>query len=234
MHFVSVSKEERLRALQACSLFAELPKADLEALAETAVARGYSAGEVLFHAGTPAEGFHIVSHGKIKVCRYGVDGREQVLHLFTGGEPCGEVPVFEGGAYPATAEALDTSVTLYLERKAFLAMALKNPEVLLHMLGVLSRRLRNFVNLIDDLALKEVSARVAAYLLQKIPPDNKNAAIELDTTKAMLASRLGTIGETLSRTLARMQKRGIIAMEGRNVRVVDRKQLERLAEGEKI
>ena len=226
--------EKRIEWLSACSLFSELSSDYVTALAEVSHARVYEPGEVLFHGGANADGLHIIVDGRVKVCRYGADGREQVLHIFEGGEPCGEVAVFEGRVFPATAEAIAPSRSLFILRDDFLGIARKRPELLLGMLAVLSRRLRRFVDMIDDLSLKEVSTRLAGHLLQLSAASVKKNVVELGTSKVMLASRLGVVAETLSRTLARMQSKGIIQVEGRRVMLKDIETLERLAKGEKL
>ncbi len=230
----TVSMTTRIEWLCACSLFSELSSDHITALAEISGARQYDTGEVLFHEGVHADGFHIVVDGQVKVCRYGVEGREQILHIFEGGEPCGEVAVFEGGVFPATAEAMAPSRTLFLPRREFLHVAEKRPDLLMNMLAVLSRRLRRFVEMIDDLSLKEVSTRLARHLLELPRSTDNGCTVALTTSKAMLAARLGAVAETLSRTLARMQRKGLIQVEGRRVLLRNLAALERLAEGEKL
>ncbi len=230
----TVSLQSRIEWLCACSLFAELPSDHVTALAEVSSTRNYDAGEILFHGGALADGFHIIAEGRVKVCRYGADGREQVLHIFEGGEPCGEAAVFEGGPFPATAEAMTAATTLFIQRDDFLRVASIRPDLLMNMLAVLSRRLRRFVDMIDDLSLKEVSTRLANYLLQLRAEGGDDSSVELPISKTMLAARLGAVAETLSRTLARMQRKGLIEVEGRRVILRRIPGLERLAQGEKL
>jgi len=220
--------------LARCSLLTGLAEPELRALAGVARLRDYEDGESLFVRGGEAEGFYVVVSGKAKVCRFGTDGREQVLHVFGPGEPCGEVPVFQGGKYPATAMAVGALRALYLPRHGFLEVGKKRPELLLNMLAVLSVRLRHFVQLVDDLALKEVSARLAKHLLDLSARAEGAKMVELDTTKTMLASRLGTIAATLSRTLAKMQRLGAIRTKGKRVWITDRDGLQALAAGMKL
>ncbi len=229
----SSTLDERKQWLRHCALFAELDGADLGVIAELSGLRAYEAGEIIFHGGSPAEGLHVVVDGLVKVCRYGADGREQVLHLFGRGEPCGEVAMFEGKTFPATAQAMADSRTLYLARTDFLEAARNRPELLLTMLGVLSRRLRRFVELIDDLSLKEVSTRLARRLCE-MAAGKEGDTVALQATKATLAAQIGTIPETLSRTLARMQQRGVLRVTGKEIVIANRKALESLAEGEKL
>ncbi len=217
--------------LKNVDLFAGLSHPQLAALAKATVTRTIPAGDVLFLQDDKADGFYILTSGSLQVYRTGMDGRRQILHVFeTPGDVCGEVPVFEGGTYPATAEAVRLSTVLYLRRDAFLRLTRAEPEILLTMLAVLSRRLRRFVGLIDDLSLKDVAARLAQYLVLEAQSANSNR-ITLSMTKGMLASQLGTIAETVSRTLRKMQEQALIKVQGREITIQDREALEDMAEG---
>jgi CRP-like cAMP-binding protein len=231
METLKTTPQERAAWLAHCPLFAELPAQDREALAGALVAKGYEAGEALFQQGDEAQGFHLLWRGQVKVSRFGPDGREQVVHLIRPGEPCGEVPAFEGGAYPATATALGPAATFYLLRSRFLDLGMRRPQLFLGMLAILSRRLRGLVQLVDDLALRDVSARLARHLLDLSDRGGGGGAVRLATTKAILAGRLGTISETLSRTFARLQSQGLIRVEGRTIHLLDPQALREIAEG---
>jgi CRP/FNR family transcriptional regulator len=195
--------------------------------------RAYEPGETLFAQDEPARGFHVVAQGRIRIYRVGPDGRQQILHLFGAGDLCGEVPVFHGGKYPASAAADGPARALYVPGEDFLKLSREHPDMLLDMLAILSVRLRRFVDLIDDLSLKEVSARLAKYMLDLRVKSGADR-FELDTSKAMLAARLGTIAETLSRTFRRMQKRGILRVKGKVVEIGDFDALVEIAAGEKL
>ena len=217
--------------LKRVDLFAGLSAVQLEALGRVAIPRSISTGDVLFLQDDKADGFYILASGGLQVYRTGMDGRRQILHVFEKpGDVCGEVPVFEGGAYPAAAEAVCDTTVLYLPRDAFLGLTKAQPEILLAMLAELSRRLRRFVGLIDDLSLKDVGTRLAQYLIAQAEAANTNR-ITLSMTKGMLASQLGTIAETVSRTLRKMQEQGLIAVDGRQITIRDRNALEEVAEG---
>lgn len=109
----------------------------------------------------------------------------------------------------------------------------KNPSLALNMLAILSLRLRKFTALIEDLSLKEVPGRLAAYLLYLCETDQGTANLSLDISKGQLSSLLGTIPETLSRILTKMIKADLIRSEGsRRIRILDRAGLEELASGQ--
>ena len=150
------------------------------------------------------------------------------------GEPFGEVPVFTGRSYPASAVALVDTTTLFFLRNDFIGLIKQDPSLALNMLSVLSMRLKRFTALIEDLSLKEVPGRLAAYLLYLSEQQKGTNELMLDISKTQLASILGTIPETLSRILNRMTSDAIIESdEKRHIRIKNRKTLELLAQGEK-
>jgi len=214
-------------------LFEGLTPPQYAALAEIAQVKPFSKGQAIFSEGGEATGFYIVLSGRVKVYKLSFDGKEQILHLFGAGEPFGEAAVFEGRHFPAHAEALETSETLFIPRRAFIERIQEDPSLALNMLAVLSRRLRKFTMLVEDLSLKEVPGRLAAYLLYLSQQQDASDDLALDVPKTQLASLLGTIPETLSRILARMGREGLIeSFENRQIRILDRQSLEELASGE--
>ena len=210
--------------------FKRLADAELRALASIAEVRDYASGETLFMAGEQAAGLFILAQGAIAVSRYGPGGRRQILRVFDEpGDVCGEAPVFEGGAYPANAETEQASRLLYLRRADFLGAARRHPEILLTMLATLSVRLMRFVDLIEDLSMKDVSARLAKRLIELRDKSGRGDTVLLASGKAALAEQLGTIPETVSRTLRKLQEQNLIAVEGRTVKLLDVDALKALA-----
>jgi CRP/FNR family transcriptional regulator len=214
-------------------LFEDLPDEQHRDLASIALVKSFSRGQTIFSEGDPGTGFYVVVSGRVKIYKLSADGKEQILHIFGGGEPFGEVPVFEGRRFPAHAVALDETRCLFFSRSAFIDLISRNPSLSLNMLAVLSRRLRRFTVLVDDLSLKEVPGRLAAHLLYLSDRNEGADDLELDVPKGQLAGMLGTIPETLSRILTKMVKQGMIESDGPRIRIVDREELTELAEGVK-
>jgi CRP-like cAMP-binding protein len=214
-------------------LFEGLPAEQHTDLASIALKKSFQRGQTIFSEGEPGTGFYVVLSGRVKIYKISAEGKEQILHIFGAGEPFGEVPVFEGRRFPAHAVALDESRCLFFPRQAFVDLISRNPSLSLNMLAVLSRRLRRFTVLVDDLSLKEVPGRLAAHLLYLSDRNAGANDLELDVPKGQLAGMLGTIPETLSRILAKMVKQGLIESTGPRIRIVDREELTELAEGSK-
>lgn len=233
MTTANVSLEKIITLLEKCDVFAELDPFTKENLARISSRKSYKKDEILFLQNDDAAGFYLVTAGKIKVFRNSAEGREQILHLLSVGDLCGEVPVFQGKKYPASAVSVDQLEVLYFPKNDFFTLGTERPQVLLGMLAVLSKRLRSFVNLIDDLSLKEVSARLSKYLCD-LRVYQKSERVFLEISKSMLASRIGTISETLSRTLKKMSAKGFISIDGKYIQIKDIEALRDLAAGMKL
>jgi CRP-like cAMP-binding protein len=220
--------------IAAIPLFQGLSRGEYEDLAMIVVDQVVRRGQTIFEEGEEGSGFYVVLSGRVKIFKLSLEGKEQILHILTTGEPFGEVPVFAGEKFPAHAQAMEDSRVFFFPRPAFVDLVKKNPSLALNMLAVLSRRLRKFSSLIEDLSLKEVPGRLAAYLLYLGEGKKGGSEVTLEISKNQLASLLGTIPETLSRILAKLTREGFIKSNGpRQIQLLDRKGLEELASGER-
>ncbi len=217
-------------------LFAEFTEKDQRALLDIAIKRIFPKNCSLFGEGDEAHGFYLVISGKVKILKISPDGKEHILHIFGPGEPIGEVAVFSGKDFPASADTLQESLLLYFPRAAFLNLAGRQPQILLNMLATLSIRLRRFAQKIERLSLKEVASRLAEVILEMAPePDPAKAGstiVELKITKGQLASQIGTSPETLSRTFKKLTRLGLILVDRKSVVLKDIEGLKELASGE--
>ena len=139
-------------------------------------------------------------------------------------------PLMEAVIRPRRRRWNKTSVIL-IPSQALLALVEQYPSLAFNLLAGLSRNLRRFANLIDTLSLKDVSSRLAGYLLELSDRQNANP-VELDLAKGQLAAFLGTIPETLSRTFAKLTQAQLIEVEARQVKIRDCEGLRRLAAGD--
>ncbi len=153
--------------------------------------------EIIFSEGEPASGFYILLSGRLKIYKLSLEGKEQILHIIEPGEPFAEVALFSETKFPAYAEAIEKSEVMFLSRNAFRQLIGNDPSIAMNMLAILSQRLKYFTRLIEDLSLKEVPQRLAAYLLFLARREGSDH-VSLGISKGQLASLLGTIPETLS------------------------------------
>jgi len=206
-------------------LFEGLPSQQLEDIANIAIEKKFQRGQSIFFEGDLGIGFYMVAEGKVKIFKVSPAGKEHILHIFGFGEPFGEVPVFHGQPFPASAEALVNTKTIFFPREKFIKLVESNPSIALNMLAVLSLRLRRFASQIESLSLKEVPSRLANYLIYLSQEQGGTDEIELDISKGQLASLLGTIPETLSRIFSKMSDEGLITVSGRKINLVNKQGL---------
>ncbi len=214
-------KDALLHTLQRCRLFAGLPPADLSTIAGLAVSRALEKGEYLFREGEAARGFYLVQRGAINVHRVTAAGKEQVIHIFRAGDSFAEAALASSAGYPADARALESTQVLLVQKTGILALLKRQPELALRMLGSMSAHLRALVGQLEDLTLKDVETRLANWLIKRCPNSQSDepVKIELTMTKRLLAAELGTVSETLSRTLAKFRGQDLIMVQGSTVTV---------------
>jgi CRP/FNR family transcriptional regulator len=219
---------DKLEAVKSVMFFDGLPDEKFIKLAEISIIKKFNKGQQLFEADVLANGFYAPIKGRVKIFRTSPSGKEQILHVFGPGEAFGEVPVFEGGTFPAHGQALDNCETLFFPRREFETMIKEDPGLAMKMMAMLAQRLRILVNKIDDLSLKEAPSRVASYLLL-LGSSQDSDTFKLDLPKGQIAFYLGTIQETLSRIFKKFSEQGIIEIKGKEITILDMKELEEIA-----
>jgi len=210
-------------------LFATLPDDDLRRVADLAVSRRFAKKEAVFQEGDRADGFFIVASGKVKVFKLSGEGKEQILHVLETGQTFAEAVIFEGGGYPAHAETLTDAELLFLPKRQFVDLLERHPKVAIRMLASLSRWVKRMTDLAESLSLKDVETRLVFYLSEELKargiPAKDGAELELAIGKNVLASRLGTVPETFSRTLKKLQVDGLIDVRGKRIRILSAENL---------
>jgi CRP-like cAMP-binding protein len=214
--------------------FAELDAAALASMRSGAERVQLAPGERLFEMGDRADRFWLVRRGRIKLYRIAPNGSEKVVEVVGPGQTFAEAVMFLTlREYPVHSEALTEAEVLGFDAERFLAVLRASPEACLRVLGGLSLRLRHRIDEIEALSLQNSTLRVITWLLQNLPApgDARGAApvIRLDVQKKVLASRLSLQPETLSRVLHGLADRGVIAVDGPELRVLDAARLRALA-----
>ena len=223
----TAAKLSDAEVLARCPLFAGLADEHLQALAAVARRRRLAAGETLFVAGESAKGLGVVVRGRVKVIVLSpASGREVVLTMEHPYAAVAELVALDGGTYPASAEGAEESELLWLEQQGFQQVLRGRPEIALHLMRMLGRRLRRLVGLVEQISFQEVVHRLARYLLETA---GEGLPFTLETNAA-IAAQLGTVPELVSRNLSRMHANGVVSLEGRSVTALDREQLQELAE----
>lgn len=223
------SASDRAEQLRRVGFLADRSAAALDALATIAVTIDRPAGTLIQFEGDPAEAMYIVIDGRVKISRLALRGREQVLHVAGPGDHFNSVPIFDGGPCPANAQSLTSVRLLVLPRAGLIGVIEQHPEVGLALLREFTGRLRQMVNLIDDLALHTVQGRLARLLLSQAEAAERGEESPA-LTQADMASRLGTVREIVARTLKGYEAQGLLRLDRGVITIVDRAGLEDLCE----
>lgn len=229
---MSTQRIDLAAVLEKTALLSSLSQPELQMLAARTVRKLFSAGELLFSEGEPCGGLHIIARGKVRIFKTSIGGREQVLALNSPGETVAEVPVFDGGPYPASAMAIEDTELAFISRRDFNAYCLEHPEVALKVLVVVGARLRRLVSIIEELSFTTIRQRLIAALLKLAQSEGKKTArgieFQLPASHQELANQMGTVRELISRNLMRLQAEGMLDVDARQIVVKDMKGLSAL------
>ena len=222
-------KAGRAGVLGRVPLFTDLSDAELRFLSDRAVSKRYRAGELIFSEGDACAGLYVIESGDVRIFKTSSAGREQVLTLEHAGNSIAELPVFDGGTYPASASAASDATILFISRSDFRALCLEHPEVALKVLRMVGLRLRRLVGIIEELSFTTIRHRLAALLLRMArEAGNRSGRAEftIEASNQELASQIGTVRELVSRNLSRFQAEGLIQMDGKHITIPDLRKLE--------
>jgi CRP/FNR family transcriptional regulator len=213
--------------LKHCPMFAGVTSEELEALLLVAKARDHEKGELLFSEGDDASGFYVIAAGKVKIYKLSPEGKERILHIVHPVATFAEAAIFGNGLYPAYAEPLEKSRLIFFPKGEFLDLLQRQGRIAINMIGGLSRFLRQFATQVEELTFKDVPARLARYILDLA---GEAGQVQLPISKSQLASNLGTVSETLSRTLRKLSDDDLIRVQGKSIEILDADRLIDLAE----
>ena len=180
-----------------------LPEVDRRELASHMTLRKFKQDEVVYHQGDPAAHWFVVFEGLVKVLLLDENGRELLISLHSRGEFFGELCV------------IPTSV-FQIDRDGSLAVLKRNEEARSHMFERLSRSIRKLEGQVEDFAFLDVTSRLAKYLVEVA-----RLGRPLPLTQDDLAAAVGSTRMTVNKLLADFERRGLIDVERRNVRVLD-------------
>ncbi len=202
--------------LQRVPLFAELDDAARRQVASRCVIRNVTRGTLLFSAGENCRGLYIVQTGRVRIFRTTPEGREQVLHVEGPGRAVAELPLVDGGTYPASAMAMEPSRLVFLARDDFERLYRSSSDIAQAIIRALGHRLRHLVHVTETLAFRDVAARlallIAGFADDRGVPTAAGVSVALGRSQRELALEIGTARESVSRGMKQLVRRGLIAL----------------------
>jgi CRP/FNR family cyclic AMP-dependent transcriptional regulator len=217
----------RLELLRSSPYFSGLSFAELEEINRFVFEKKYDREKIIIAEEEKAEALYFVASGVVKVFKTSVDGKEQILAIIRPEETFNEVPVFNGGLNPASAQAMVPVVVYGIKRGDIETILRTKAQVALNIIRVMAKRLRNLVSLVEELSFKRVISRVAGILLDYVG-DSIDSRTRL--TQRDMAAMAGTAREVVGRSLKALAEDGIIRVDRHRIIVTDMDALGKIAE----
>jgi len=217
----------QLEVLKSIPYFFNVSLAELESIRKLVFEKAADRGQMILFEGEPAQSVYFVASGAVKVFKTSAEGKEQILNIIRPGESFNDVPVFDGGANPASVRAMGP-VLLYGIRKSDMGAILRDhPQITLNVIKVLARRVRHLVSLVEDLSFKRVIGRVARILLEHVDGEMGPGT---RLTQQEMAAMAGTAREVVGRSLKALEEEGAIKLDRHRIIITDKEALRKIME----
>ena len=205
-------------------LFSDLAPAELDRLAAGTTELHVARGEIVFRRGDPCVGFHTVVYGQVKLAFTSSQGDEKVVEIIGPGHSFGEALMFMEKPYIVSAQALADTLLLHVAKATVFDQLDRDSQFARKMLAGLSRRLHGLMGDVEGYSLRSGTQRVIGYLLKGEPSEDGDQ-VTLSASKTVIASRLNLTPEHFSRILHDLSDKQLIAVQGRNITILDSEKL---------
>lgn len=206
---------DKFQLLKGTTLFSALSPQDLSVVSALFTEEEFEKDQYIFTEGDPPDWLYIVKEGTIKMVKQSQSGREMIISIMTAGDVIGEVAVFDGGPYPATAQGMGRGIILKLAKKEFASLLKRHPSIAVEIIGDLGRKLRAAVNVARELRGERVEGRIAMVLLKLARKVGTlvegKVMLTIPLTRQNVADMVGSTIETTIRVISRFKKEGIVS-----------------------
>jgi CRP-like cAMP-binding protein len=217
----------RLEFLKNILYFSNLSPAELESIKEFIFEKTVDRAAMVLLEGESAENLYFVASGVVKVFKTSVEGKEQILSIVHPGESFNDVPIFDGGSNPVSAQAMGPVLLYGIKRNDMEIVVKDHPQIALNIIKVLASRIRHLVALVADFSFKHVIGRVAKILVEHIG-DEMGRRPRL--TQQEMAAMAGTAREVVGRSLKELEEAGVIKLDRHRIVITDKEALQKIME----
>lgn len=217
----------QLEFLKSILYFSDLGLAELEAIRKLVFEKTADRAEMVLLEGEPAANLYFLALGVVKVFKTSAEGKEQILSIVRPGESFNDVPIFDGGPNPASAQAMGHILLYGIKKNDMEAILGDHPQIALNVIKVLARRVRHLVSLVEDLSFKHVISRVAKILLEHIGDETGRRP---RLTQQEMAAMAGTAREVVGRSLKALEEEGAIKLDHHRIIITDKEALQKVME----
>jgi CRP/FNR family transcriptional regulator len=222
--------ETAVEIIRNCGLFCGLTPESFDKVARIARVVRFERGQMIFREGDPCPGIYVVGEGAVRIFKVAPTGKEHVLHFARAGMTFAEVAAIGQFNCPADAEATEDSVCVLVPAAGFRQIINRDHAFCIEIIIGMSKWAHHLVGLLEDLVLRDATARVARHLIQSDRTEGQGE-FALPMRKKDLASHLNLTSETLSRTLHRLVDCGLIERHEQRIRIRELSRLQEVADG---
>ena len=216
---------DKIKLFQSVPIFTDLSRKSLETITSKAIVRNYAKNGMIIMERDKGESFFVIEKGIVKVTRVNDRGQEVILAILGEGDFFGEMALLDGEGRSANIVAVEDTTALVLPRNDFLHILEQFPKIAIHLLQELTKRIRRSDQQIESLSLSAAEQRISMTLsrLAEEMGTIKNGIVTLYNMPYQqdIANMAGTSRETVSRTLRKFEKSGIIKKEGKTIYILD-------------
>ena len=225
-----------LELLQQIPYLRSVPPTDVKAFATNLRERRYRAGDVIFRKGDSSGGLGVVLRGRVRTVISTPEGREQVLKVFGPGRTFADIAVFDDEPQPADAIAVSESTVVFVPRDDLLELLKRHPEAAIEVIRLFASRLRAYKQMVEDLSLRTVVARIARLLVDRARGAQtlveESASSSPEYTQDQIAALVGSVREVVQRALKTLEHAGLISMARGRIQIIDVEALEGWSESQ--
>ena len=226
----------KIELLRQTPYLRSVPAGVLQALARGLRERRYQAGDVIFRKGDPSEGLGVVLRGRVRTLISSPEGREQVLKMFGPGRTFADIAVFDDEPQPADAIAVSESTVVFISQADLIDLLKRHPEAAIEVIRLFATRLRAYKQMVEDLSLRTVVARVARLLVDRARGTQtlveESASSSPEYTQDEIAAMVGSVREVVQRALKTLEHAGLIHMARGRIQIIDVEALDGWSEAE--
>ncbi|AFM03102.1 cAMP-binding protein [Bernardetia litoralis DSM 6794] len=214
------------------SVFCDLSEEEVTNMSANKGCNFYKRGQNLFYEGSRAIGVHCIYEGKVKLTKLGIDGKEQIVKIASDGEVLGYNSLLSQMPYNISAEALDDAVVCFLPTSTFSELIDNNKDFPRKMMQVMAKDTQDMEQRLTNWMQKSVRERLAEVLLllhNRYQDKEKPQVIDVRLSREEIANLVGTATESAIRYLSELNTDKIIQLKGKEIIILDREKLLKVA-----
>jgi len=200
--------------LKKSEIFSALTEAEVKRISALFEKITFRNDEVIFTEGDPSDKFYIVAEGNVKILKHTMMGKDIILEIMSPGDIFGGVAVLDKKPYPASAQAMESTIAMRISRQNLLKIMEEYPILKLEIVRYFSDKLRDAHEMLKNIATERVEKRIASLLFklsEKVGVDDDGyRKIDFPLTRQEIAEMVGTTVETCIRTISKFQKKGMV------------------------